>query len=131
MDSSVQGNGIVCRLDAGGNIIWTRTFDQGDDDGFNFITADANSLYVSGYSTIDKRDGILMCLSVGNGNVIYAKRFLRTLGWNDEILNIEKDKNSLSFGASSYIRFTTYPYDTYYYLTLFKMRDDGTIYFQR
>src|SRR5438477_7397676 len=79
MDSSVQGNGIVCRLDAGGNIIWTRTFDQGDDDGFNFITADANSLYVSGYSTIDKRDGILMCLSVGNGNVIYAKRFLRTL----------------------------------------------------
>jgi gliding motility-associated-like protein len=129
-DSNPQGHGIACKLDPSGNLLWTRIFDHGDDDGLNDILEHGDTLYVSGYATIDYRDGILMCLNKSTGNVISAKKYVRLPGQYDEILNLENTQDGIAFGVSSAAVSPTGSFYSYS-LTLFKQRNDGTVYYQR
>ena len=126
-DSSAQSNGIVCKLDSGGNVIWTKQFDQGNDDGFNYVMEDGNYLYVTGYATVDLRDAILMQLDKATGNVIYAKKFAVSTGTYDEIINISKIQNGIAFGVKSFNPLA----NSSIRLTLFKIRDNGNVVYER
>lgn len=126
-DSTVSGNGVVCRLDATGNIVWTKIFDHGNEDGFNYAIEDGANLYVSGYATIDRKDAILMQLDKASGNINYARKFVIRTGNQDEVLNIHKIQNGIAFGVKSFDPLS----NTGTRLTLFKIRNDGQIFYER
>ncbi|MEP7256188.1 MAG: gliding motility-associated C-terminal domain-containing protein [Ferruginibacter sp.] len=127
-DSTAQSNGIVCKLDVAGNILWTKTFDHGNDDGFNYVTEDGANLYITGYASIDLRDAILIQLDKLNGNVQYSKKFIIEAGRIDEVLNIYKIPNGIAFGVKSLDPFNT---NANLRLTLFKMRNNGSVFYER
>ena len=123
-DSTALSNGIICRTDPTGNIIWAKTFDNGGDDGINYIMESGSMIYATGYAKGDRRDGILMQLDKATGNVTAASKFVHKLGYEDELINICKIQNGIAFGAISYN--SAQDHETHE-LTMFRMRDDGTI----
>ncbi len=127
-DSTVLSDAVVCRLDPAGNIIWAKRFNNGKDDGFNYVMEDGNTLYLTGYATVINRDAILMKLDKSNGSILDIKKYVHRINFEDEILNIYRTQNGIAFGAISYN-----PYDTYdsHEMTLFKIRNDGTIHYRR
>lgn len=126
-DSSAQSNGIVCKLDGSGNTIWTKTFDHGNDDGFNNVAEDGANIYITGYATIDRRDAILLQLDKINGNVNYARKVVIGSALDDEMINLHIIQDGIAFGVKS-----TNPVANFFSrLTLFKMRNNGQVFYER
>lgn len=127
-DSSAQSNAMVCKLDVNGNILWTRTFDHGNADGFNYVMEDGQNLYVTGYASLALKDGILMQLNKSTGNILFTNKYKHRGDYQDEILNIYKIQNGIAFGAWS---FNPANINSTVKLTLFKMRNNGQVFFRR
>lgn len=96
-DSTVAGNGIICKLSASGTITWAKAFDQGQDDGFNTIATDGDSLVVGGHATLKNRDAVLMKVSANDGSVFWAKRMARKIERDDEVLKADVIPGGLAF----------------------------------
>jgi len=126
-DSTDKGDGMILRTTPDGNIIWSKRFDHGGNDGFNRLVQDADQLLVTGYTTLDKQDGLISCLKVDDGSTIWSKRLFRRSGQYDDVLNIARIPGGYSFGVST--KYT--PTSSSAVLYLFKMKDDGSIYYAR
>jgi len=129
-DSTAQGDGLVLRTDAVGAVIWAKHFDQGGSGGIHTLLENGDALVVSGYTTVDYLDGVLMKLRLSDGAQIWAKRFVRGNGLNEECLNVEKIPGGYAFGVLSRLPESIFNSNEAL-LTLFKMKEDGTIYYQR
>jgi gliding motility-associated-like protein len=129
-DSTVQGNGIIIRTDGVGNTIWSKVFDHGNDDGFNHLYQDGNTILIGGFATVNDREGVLMRMDLNNGSVLWAKKFARRVGLSDEIVEVEKTATGLAFGASSTWIKSDHGYNPYF-LTLFKTIGDDSIEYKR
>lgn len=127
-DSTSLGNAIICKVDPTGNVIWTKKFDHGNDDGVNYIVESGNIIYATGYATLNDRDGILMKLDKTTGNIIEAMKMVHQAGLEDEVINITNINNGIAFGAISYNKNTT---QATHDLTMFKMRNNGDTVYKR
>lgn len=129
-DSTVLGDGVIVHTNGAGDVLWSKVFDNGNDDGINSLYQDGNTILVGGYGTVTDREGILMRISVTDGSMVWAKKFARTTGLSDEIIQVEKPPEGLAFGASStWVK--PLSNSSNYYLTLFKTWGDDSIYVQR
>lgn len=128
-DSTAQSNGILYKLDPLGNFKWIKTFDNGNDDGLNYIMEDGPNLYVTGYAYADFRDAVLMQLDKLSGNVQYTKKFTIKAGNYDEALNIYKIQNGIAFAVQTFDRDPLVVNSLR--LTFFKIRNDGSVFYER
>jgi gliding motility-associated-like protein len=127
-DSSALGDGVVVRTDALGNVIWSKRFDNGNDDGFNTLMQDGNMIIVGGYTSYTNRDAVLMKLNISDGSVISATSYFNFDYEDDEMINIEKINNGIAYSFRS----SNTPGNWYnIFLSHFKERDDGTLFYQR
>lgn len=127
-DSTAQGDGIISRLSSSGAVIWSKSFDNGDDDGFNSLTEENDSLVVGGYATIDRRDGILMKISSTTGSVYWAKKYVHGSNVNDEIISVERLPSG-GLGFSAIATASTQSFSSSI-LAHFKRLNDGRCYYQ-
>ena len=128
-DSTPQSNAALLKLDATGNILWSRQFDHGNDDGFNTVSEWNDTLLVAGYATVANRTGIVMKLNKTDGSFISAQKFTNQLGSNYEALGVEKIDSGIAFGVYRYP--TRWDYNNEYLLfTCFRQKMDGSIYYQ-
>jgi gliding motility-associated-like protein len=129
-DSTINSNAVIFRLDGSGNVTWTKTFDHGNDDGVNSLLESGSVLYVAGYVNADRRDAILTKLDISTGAFITAKKFIRTVDWDDELINVERTNDGVAFVATSY-KDLGGSSSFNMIITLFKMKTDGTMTFER
>jgi gliding motility-associated-like protein len=97
---------MVVRLDAGGNILWSKAFDIGTTDEGQDILEDNDTLVVVGYYRGGNfHDGILMKLNKTTGAVYWIKAY-DVNGDNNGFYRIEKVPGGYSVLASSSNGFT-------------------------
>lgn len=126
-DSTDQSNGIIAKIDAAGNMLWTKSFDNGNNDGLAYVMEDGPNLYVPGHAGLATKDGIVMQLRKTDGNVVSVKKFHNDFNNDENVLNIYKIPNGVAFGVHS----VTPSNNSYSRLALFKMRNDGSVYYIR
>ncbi len=125
-DSSVTGDGVITRTDMAGNIIWSKRFDNGNDDGFNTLMQDSNRIIVGGYTFTSDRDAILVKLNVSDGSVLSSTKYFNDSAWSDEMIHLDKINNGLSYTFRTSRSVAQY---TYTKLSFFKERAGGNIFF--
>ena len=132
-DSTTQANAVVARLAANGSILWHKEFDNDDDDGFNSLAEDGDSLVVGGHSVRQfGSQGVLMKLNKATGNPFWTKTIRRysrepTVLYVTDILMVDRIVDGVAFSSNS----SYAPWVGYRELTNFRMKNDGTIPFQR
>jgi gliding motility-associated-like protein len=127
-DSTSSGDALIARTDALGNIIWSKRFDNGNDDGFNTIIQDGNLLAVGGYASFLNRDAVLMKINLNDGSPLSSRAYYNFSQEDDEMVNVEKINNGLAYSFRSHHKNGTYFIN---YISCFKERDDETIFYQR
>ncbi len=97
---------IVVKLDAAGNVIWSRRFDSGTTDEGMSLLEDNDTLVVAGYYRGGNyHDGVLMKLNKTNGNTIWIKAYDVNAD-NNGFYRIQKVPGGYSLLASSSQAFT-------------------------
>ena len=70
------GNELVIKLDAAGNLLWSKVFDDSDSDNAGAVLEDNGGLLISGTSrSTTWHDVTLMKLDLANGNVLWSKHY--------------------------------------------------------
>jgi len=127
-DSTPAGDALVMRLTSDGSLVWSYTFNKGDDDGVNCLLEDGNNLYAGGHATVGTRQGILMQLSKPSGLFNWVKAVTDLPGQNEDVMKIEKITGGIAFADYSIDAARTY--DNTGMLTFFKMLNNGTILYE-
>ena len=127
-DSTSSGDALIARMDASGNIIWSKRFDNGNDDGFNTLVQEGNLLIAGGYASFLNRDAMLVKLNINDGSVVSSRAFYNFVQQDDEMINVEKINNGLAYSFWSRYRDGSYYIN---YVSCFKERNDETIFYQR
>jgi gliding motility-associated-like protein len=97
---------IVVRLDASGNVIWSKRFDSGTTDEGLAILEDNDTLVVGGYYRASNyHDGVLMKLNKANGNLIWSKSYDINAD-NNGFYRMQKSPGGYSILASTSFAFT-------------------------
>lgn len=70
------GNVLVIKLDAAGNLVWTKVYDDSDSDNGSALLEDNGGILVAGTSrSATWHDALIMKLDPANGNVIWSKKY--------------------------------------------------------
>lgn len=101
-DSSAVADVLVMRLNNAGDIMWSKRFDEGNDEGVLAMTESSGELYISGYTSGDYRDAFLMRMNLANGNVSAARKFSATPGWHEEGASIEVHPGGINLTLKTY-----------------------------
>jgi gliding motility-associated-like protein len=97
-DSTAQSDAVLVRIDANGNIIWSRSYDNGHGDGFYSIAQDGNYLIAGGYSVDNIRVGIASKVDLSDGSVVWTKTFSRYRNLSNEIVRVQVTANGYKLG---------------------------------
>jgi len=127
-DSTSSGDALIARTDASGNIIWSKRFDNGNDDGFNTLVQEGNLLIIGGYASFLNRDAVLVKLNMNDGSIVSSRAFYNFTQQDDEMVNVEKINNGLAYSFWSRHKDGSYYIN---YVSCFKERNDETIFYQR
>lgn len=70
-------NMMVLKLDANGNVQWSRIYDSGNTDGGGDIKEDNGVLMVTGFTraSLSFHDGIVMKIDMATGNTVWTQRY--------------------------------------------------------
>lgn len=70
------GNVLVIKLDAAGNLLWSKVYDDSDSDNGSALLEDNGGILVAGTSRSSTwHDAFIMKLDPANGNVIWSKKY--------------------------------------------------------
>lgn len=87
-DSTVNSDGVLARIDATGNLLWTQVFDGGGADGFNCLLEVNGELLVTGYITSDLTDVLLMRAALNDGHLVQAQKYSRYQNYEEEGISL-------------------------------------------
>lgn len=70
-------NVLVFKLDASGNLVWSKVFDSGNTDGGGYITQDADVLMATGFTrtSLSYHDALVMKIDIANGALLWMYRY--------------------------------------------------------
>jgi gliding motility-associated-like protein len=70
-------NVLVLKLDASGNLSWSKVFDSGNTDGGGYITQDGDVLMATGFTrtSLSYHDALVMKIDITNGNLLWMYRY--------------------------------------------------------
>lgn len=70
-------NVLVFKLDANGNLSWSKVFDSGITDGGGYITQDGDVLMATGFTrtSLSYHDALVMKIDIANGNLLWMYRY--------------------------------------------------------
>ncbi|HYF30625.1 MAG TPA: M43 family zinc metalloprotease [Chitinophagaceae bacterium] len=70
-------NVMVLKLDANGNVLWSRIYDSGNTDGGSWITEENGFLMTTAFTrtSLSYHDGIVMKIDMVSGNMIWMQRY--------------------------------------------------------
>ncbi|WP_212004483.1 gliding motility-associated C-terminal domain-containing protein [Chitinophaga sp. HK235] len=87
-DSTAQSDGVLARLDASGNLLWTQLYDGGGADGFNSLLEVNGELLVAGYITSDLKDAFLLRADMSDGHPLSTLKYSRYQGCEEQGLSL-------------------------------------------
>ncbi|MBE7174584.1 MAG: PQQ-like beta-propeller repeat protein, partial [Williamsia sp.] len=98
-DSTTNSNAVVCRIRPDGNIQWTHTFDNGDNDSFTSLSVSGDTLYAGGFSYAATKYGVIVKINSKDGSLI-SSQTLRKDGdaYQNEVTGLEVYGGIISYG---------------------------------
>lgn len=98
-DSSQQSNPVVFKIGLDGTPIWARRFDNHSATSFTSIAFENNNIYVGGFYTDGKRNGVISTINGTDGSVIASQKiYSADTSFDQEVANMEVYNNQISYG---------------------------------
>ncbi len=105
-DGTINSNALILRLDASGNLKWSRSFDNGKADGFSDITERSDTLIVGGFSEMgpfNESNGIVAELNSTTGQLFQTFSIRKLMSfqgppvWNSKVVMVKGIPGGIAF----------------------------------
>ncbi|MFT3704959.1 MAG: gliding motility-associated C-terminal domain-containing protein [Agriterribacter sp.] len=125
-DSSIESNPAVFKIDPAGNLLWSHTVDNGNDDSFTSLAFDNGIIYAAGYYTNNVKRGVITQLNAEDGNLLSSKTIYRNdESLDEEVIDLEIYNQVVSYGLRAFND------EQQHDLVLVQHKTDGTSLFVR
>jgi len=98
-DSSSLSEPVVFKMGLDGTMRWSRKFNNPGDDSFTALSELNNQIYLVGYSTTTRKQGVLVTLNASDGSLVNSQSpYYRDTSYQQELIDVEVYNNRISFG---------------------------------